>query len=70
MRIDVLTLFPEMILQSVGHSMLKRAQDKGIGQRVSNRGSERGLSREDAFTAYVMDRLLHRLGRSRHRDMA
>ena len=30
LRIDVLTLFPEMILQSVGHSMLKRAQDKGL----------------------------------------
>ncbi|MEK7272419.1 MAG: tRNA (guanosine(37)-N1)-methyltransferase TrmD, partial [Nitrospirota bacterium] len=30
MRIDVLTLFPEMILQAVGHSMLKRAQEKGL----------------------------------------
>jgi len=30
LRIDVLTLFPEMILQSVGHSILKRAQDKGL----------------------------------------
>jgi tRNA (guanine37-N1)-methyltransferase len=28
--IDVLTLFPEMILQSVGHSILKRAQEKGL----------------------------------------
>jgi hypothetical protein len=41
--------------------------DKSTGQRISNRGRERGLSRDDAFTAYVMDRLLHRLGRSRHR---
>lgn len=30
LRIDVLTLFPEMILQAVGHSMLKRAQEKGL----------------------------------------
>ena len=30
LRIDVLTLFPELILQSVGHSILKRAQEKGL----------------------------------------
>jgi tRNA (guanine37-N1)-methyltransferase len=30
LRIDVLTLFPEMILQAVGHSMLKRAQEKEL----------------------------------------
>jgi tRNA (guanine37-N1)-methyltransferase len=30
LRIDVLTLFPEMILQAVGHSILKRAQEKGL----------------------------------------
>lgn len=41
--------------------------DRSTGQQVSNRGRERGLSRDDAFTAYVMDRLLHRLGRSRLR---
>mgnify|MGYP003351770775 FL=1 len=37
LRIDVLTLFPEMILQSVGHSILKRAQEKGrLTVRVHN----------------------------------
>jgi len=41
-------------------------KDKSIHQRVGNRGQRRGLDRVDAFTAYVMDRLLHRLGRSRH----
>lgn len=46
----------------------RRRQKSGIDQQVSNRGSERGLSRQDAFTAYVMDRLLHRLGRSRHAE--
>ncbi|HSN04057.1 tRNA (guanosine(37)-N1)-methyltransferase TrmD [Nitrospira sp. NS4] len=30
LRVDVLTLFPEMIVQAVGHSMLKRAQEKGL----------------------------------------
>lgn len=30
LRVDVLTLFPEMIAQAVSHSMLKRAQDKGL----------------------------------------
>jgi len=33
-------------------------------QRVANRGRERRLSRMDALTAYAMDRLLYRLGRS------
>lgn len=30
LRVDVLTLFPEMIVQAAGHSMLKRAQEKGL----------------------------------------
>ena len=41
-------------------------KSRSVRQRVGNRGKERGLSRNDMFTAYVMDRLLHRLGRSRH----
>ncbi len=44
----------------------KTNKSKSVRQRVGNRGKERGLSRNDMFTAYVMDRLLHRLGRSRH----
>jgi len=39
---------------------------RSINQAVGNRGRERGLGRNDAFTAYVMDRLLQRLGRSRY----
>lgn len=39
---------------------------KAISQRVANEGRARGLRREDAFTAYAMDRVLFRLGRSRH----
>ena len=46
----------------------KKKPGKSINQRVGNRGKERGLSRNDTFTAYVMDRLLHRLGGSRHRS--
>lgn len=42
----------------------KRGQERSVGQRVANRGRERRLSRNDAFTAYAMDRLLCRLGRS------
>ena len=42
----------------------RRGDDKSISQRVSNRGRERRLGRDDAFTAYVMDRLLCRLGKS------
>ncbi len=30
MRIDVLTIFPEMIQEAVGHSILKRAQESGL----------------------------------------
>src|SRR5947207_13718628 len=30
MRIDILTLFPEMIREAVGHSILKRAQEAGL----------------------------------------
>src|ERR1043165_8571179 len=32
MRIDVLTLFPEMIRDAVDHSILKRAQDAGLAE--------------------------------------
>lgn len=39
---------------------------RAISQRVANEGRARGLSRDDAFTAYAMDRVLYRLGRSRH----
>jgi len=47
--------------------MTKRKRTpESIHQLVGNRGSERGLGRNDAFTAYVMDRLLYRLGRSKH----
>jgi hypothetical protein len=37
---------------------------RSVGQRVANRGRERRLTRDDAFTAYAMDRLLCRLGKS------
>jgi len=47
--------------------MSGKGRGRSVGQKVSNRGRERRLGRDDAFTAYVMDRLLHRLGRSRHR---
>ncbi|MCC7433712.1 MAG: tRNA (guanosine(37)-N1)-methyltransferase TrmD [Methanoregulaceae archaeon] len=30
MQINILTLFPEMIEQALGHSILKRAQDRGL----------------------------------------
>jgi hypothetical protein len=42
----------------------KRGQERSVGQRVANRGRERRLTRDDAFTAYAMDRLLCRLGKS------
>ncbi len=42
----------------------KEAGVRSTQQKVSNRGKERGLSRDDALTAYAMDRLLYRLGRS------
>ncbi len=32
MRIDFVTLFPEMVLGALEHSMMKRAQDKGIAR--------------------------------------
>lgn len=32
MRIDVVTIFPEMIAQAVAHSIVKRAQDAGLVQ--------------------------------------
>jgi hypothetical protein len=42
----------------------RQDQERSVGQRVANRGRERRLSRDDAFTAYAMDRLLCRLGKS------
>jgi hypothetical protein len=42
----------------------KRGKDRSVSQRVGNRGRERRLSRDDALTAYAMDRLLCRLGKS------
>lgn len=42
----------------------KRGQERSVEQRVANRGRERRLTRDDAFTAYAMDRLLCRLGKS------
>lgn len=30
MRINIITLFPDMIRQALGHSMLQRAQDRGL----------------------------------------
>lgn len=42
------------------------ARARSASRRVSNRARERGLSRNDALTAYAMDRLLYRLGRSAH----
>lgn len=44
----------------------KDSRDRSVQQRVANLGQERKLSRKDAFAAYAMDRLLYRLGRSRH----
>lgn len=44
----------------------KDPRDRSVQQRVANEGQERKLSRKDAFAAYAMDRLLYRLGRSRH----
>ena len=43
-----------------------KGKSKSFNQLVGNRGSERGLNRIDAFTAYAMDRLLYRLGRTKH----
>lgn len=43
-----------------------REPGKSVPQLVANRGRDLRLSRMDMFTAYVMDRLLHRLGASRH----
>lgn len=42
----------------------ERSQHRSVSQRVTNRARERRLARDDAFTAYAMDRLLWRLGRS------
>lgn len=39
---------------------------RAVVQRVANRAKERRLTRNDALTAYAMDRLLFRLGRSAH----
>ncbi len=45
--------------------MAKRtSKTRSVSQRVANQGRERGLTREDAFRAYAMDRLMFRLGRS------
>jgi len=45
---------------------MSRRKPRSIHQLVGNQGNERHLSCDDAFLAYVMDRLLYRLGRSKH----
>lgn len=45
---------------------MKDDKAKSVKKLVANKARERKLSRDDAFTAYGMDRLLFRLGRSRH----
>ena len=42
----------------------KDKKARSVGQRIANHGRELGLDRADAFTAYVMDRFLRRLGQS------
>ena len=44
----------------------RRDRDRSVAQRVENRAHALRLARVDALTAYAMDRLLFRLGRSRH----
>ncbi|MBA2319779.1 MAG: nucleotidyl transferase AbiEii/AbiGii toxin family protein [Deltaproteobacteria bacterium] len=44
----------------------KRA--RSVNQRVGNEANRRKLARNDGFVAYVMDRLLYRLGRSSQAD--
>ena len=39
---------------------------RSVAQRIANRSRERRLTRNDALVAYAMDRLLFRLGKSRH----
>ena len=46
----------------------RSSTERSVKQRVGNAGRERKLIRIDAFAAYVMDRLLYRLGRSSHAD--
>ena len=45
----------------------RQPRERSVVQRVANRGRERQLSRNDAYTAYAMDRLLCRLGKSSQR---
>ena len=45
----------------------RQPRERSVVQRVANRGRERQLSRDDAHTAYAMDRLLCRLGKSSQR---
>lgn len=45
---------------------MKDGKAKSVKKLVKNKARARGLSRDDAFTACAMDRLLFRLGRSRH----
>jgi hypothetical protein len=42
----------------------KKRSDRSANQLVANRAQELKLPRDDAFTSYVMDRVLYRLGRS------
>ena len=46
----------------------KSSTERSVNQRVGNAAREHKLIRIDAFVAYVMDRLLDRLGRSSQAD--
>jgi hypothetical protein len=52
----------------MGTKKIKNKTPQSIFQRVKNQTAERDLSPEDGLTLYAMDRLLFRLGRSRHRE--
>ncbi|MFT5685107.1 MAG: hypothetical protein ACI8RZ_006054 [Myxococcota bacterium] len=51
----------------MGSKKTKNKTPQSIFQRVKNQTAVRGLRPEDGLTLYAMDRLLYRLGRSRHR---
>lgn len=44
----------------------KKDKARSVAQLVANRGRNRRMTRDDAFKAYAIDRLLYRLGRSKH----
>ena len=56
MRIDILTILPELIESPLNHSIIKRAKEKGIVEIVVNNIRNYSRNKQKQVIAIVLDR--------------